>query len=87
MTRLALFALAIIALSSVISTDAAFAAAKKTSNNTGPTVDRVLAACDAIVKRGGNCGYTVNSGGNISGCSDHACFVCFQDRSCLGITK
>ena len=48
MTRLALFTLAILALSSVISTDAAFAAAKKTSNNTGPTVDRVLAACDAL---------------------------------------
>lgn len=84
MTRFATLTLSAALLVSAILVVPAFATDKAGAAK-GAAAKDVLAACDRIADAGGKCSYGMDSGGNISGCSEHACFVCFHsDKKCFG---
>jgi hypothetical protein len=52
-------------------------------------VEDVLGACDKMADQDGSCGYSISGNGDISGCTQSACFYCPADgsRECIGITQ
>lgn len=84
MIRFAKIAFSTVVLLSALAAGPALANPKSSAAK-GADAKDVLAACDRIAEGGGKCNYGMDSGGNISGCSEHACFVCFHsDKKCFG---
>ena len=84
MIRFASTTFTVLVLVSTLGAGNSFAATNSGASK-GAAAKDVLAACDRIADSGGHCNYGVDKNGNIAGCSDHACFICFNsDKRCFG---